>query len=382
LSDDVGLAEAQTSIVIRCKPQLTRQLRNPLLSPSLLPCYRMSGSRIELCELCDVEDEEKDFDGDGDRKEEDSPDTEDEVVSFDAYANMKKIIKGRRGPFGEVASKYQLVGELVAAGTEQSFKDCVSKDPVLDSEVAAVGVRFRAKKVHSADALSEMLVELWRAFSTRDLQDKIKDWRQGNKPMRDFIAKMVGVAASARAAVQALDRDTTAEEGKGIFLPYSHGLTGLKPAGKAFPTCPGCGCSGSLELLSTWDEVEAANNAKRAEYRRVQEAFAKDGVGRLGNKVKACPAAQKASDMPIQCSCSRQHCALRPATNKSCATCSAAHAAGTPIPAVVIDGLNQCTCPTCRCNCTTAFNVSALTWSLACVAPSRPTNINYYALCR
>jgi hypothetical protein len=164
----------------------------------------MSRDKIEMCELCDVEDEEKYNDGDGDREEEDSPESEEEVASFDAYANMKKIIKGRRGPFGEVASKYYLVGELVAAGTEQSFKDCVSKDPVLDSEVAAVGVRFRAKKVHSADFLSEMLVELWRAFSTRDLQDKIKDWRQGNKPMKDFIAKMVGVAASAHASSRQL----------------------------------------------------------------------------------------------------------------------------------------------------------------------------------
>jgi hypothetical protein len=318
------------------------------------------------------EEEVKVKDGEGDREEDDSLDAEEEDASFDDYANMKTLIKGRRGPFGEVASKYHLVGELVAAGTEQSFKDCVSKDPVLDTEIAAVGVRFRAKKVHSADALSEMLVDLWRAFSTRDLQDKIKDWRQGNKPMKDFIAKMVGVAASARAAVQALERDTTLEEGKGVFLPYTHGLTGLKPAGKQFPTCPGCGCSGSLELLSSWDAVEAENNAKKAEHRRVQEIFAKDGLGRLGHKVKACPAAQKASDMPIQCSCSRQHCALRPATNKSCAACSAAHAAGKPIPAVVIEGLNTCTCPTCRCNCTIAFNVSALTCSLACVAPFTP----------
>ncbi len=323
------------------------------------------------------------MDWDDEEREEDATDATDallcvpcaadepEDVTFDPFANMQVIIKGRSGPFGEVPKKRLLVHEVVLACQEQSFKDCVSGDAVLASEVAAVGVRFSLKKTHSADALSEMLVDVWRALETRDLMDKIKDWRQGNKPLKDFVAKMIGVAASARAAVLALDAGISKEGEKGIFVPFVHGLTGLKAAGRAFPTCPGCRHN-NLVLRCSWEEVEAANTAKAVEHRQVQAAFDKDGVGRLGTRVKACPAAQKATDMIVQCMCSVQHCGLRAATNKACVACWTAQSAGSPIPTIVEKGLTKCTCPICGCNCVTALNVSSLASRLLACILNRP----------
>ena len=114
--------------------------------------------------------------------------------------------------------------------------------------------------------------------------------------------------------------------------------------------CPACSHYYTM-AIETWGEVDEANEALRAEHRKLMVDY--DGLSVAKKKERKKPAKKKTKTQTVACYCFRMNCLLQ-ASGGTCPSCINMHIAGES-SFVMENGRRNCTCDICSCSCCVTF---------------------------